>query len=142
LCLRLARRIVRDPYGAEDVAQEALLRAWRHRASLRDAVSLEAWLARIVRNEAARRFRKQEPEPVEVLDTAIEDHELATLGLRLDIQAALGRLDDLDQRLLRLRYERDMTQAAIAKSLGLPEGTVKVRLHRARDKMYRAIKDE
>ena len=40
--------------------------------------------------------------------------------------------------LLRLRYNEDLTQAAIARRLGIPEGTVKVRLHRVRAKLRRA----
>jgi len=44
-------------------------------------------------------------------------------------------LSDRDRRLLRMKYEEDLTQAAIAHRLGIPEGTVKVRLHRARNKL-------
>ena len=51
---------------------------------------------------------------------------------RADLQAALGRLSERERRLLEMRYEEDLTQAAIAARLGIPEGTVKVRLHRAR----------
>jgi RNA polymerase sigma-70 factor (ECF subfamily) len=56
---------------------------------------------------------------------------------RADVQAALRRLSRRDRELLALRYGEDLTQAAIAVRLGIPEGTVKVRLHRARDKLRR-----
>jgi RNA polymerase sigma-70 factor (ECF subfamily) len=55
-----------------------------------------------------------------------------------DLQAALRRLSVRDRRLLAMRYVEDLTQAAIARRLGIPEGTVKVRLHRARNKLRRA----
>jgi RNA polymerase sigma-70 factor (ECF subfamily) len=55
-----------------------------------------------------------------------------------DLQAALRRLSERDRRLLAMRYVEDLTQAAIASRLGIPEGTVKVRLHRARNKLRRA----
>lgn len=55
-----------------------------------------------------------------------------------DLQAALRRLSERDRRLLAMRYVEDLTQAAIARRLGIPEGTVKVRLHRARNKLRRA----
>lgn len=55
-----------------------------------------------------------------------------------DLQAALRRLSQPDRRLLAMRYVEDLTQAAIASRLGIPEGTVKVRLHRARNKLRRA----
>lgn len=57
---------------------------------------------------------------------------------RADLHAALRRLSDRDRRLLALRYEEDLTQAAIATRLGIPEGTVKVRLHRARNRLRQA----
>jgi RNA polymerase sigma-70 factor (ECF subfamily) len=55
-----------------------------------------------------------------------------------DLQAALQRLSERDRKLLAMRYVEDLTQAAIARRLGIPEGTVKVRLHRARKKLRRA----
>ncbi len=54
---------------------------------------------------------------------------------RADLHAALQRLSDRDRQLLELRYTEDLTQSAIAQRLGIPEGTVKVRLHRARNKL-------
>lgn len=143
ICLRLARQVTDDSYAAEDVAQEALLRAWRYRHNLRQSDRREQWLARIVRNEAARRRQKRRPEPVDEIEaSAAEDPELASAGVRLDVQLALEQLDKADRLLLRLRYEEDLTQPAIAELLGLPEGTVKVRLHRARAKLHQAVKDE
>lgn len=116
-----------------------MLRAWRHRASLRDRTQLSAWLARIVRNEAVRIRSRTLPEPVaEIEDLAgvAEDHALID---RLDLHAALSRLSPADKQLVCLRYLDDLTQPAIARTLGLPEGTVKVRLHRARAKLHRAL---
>lgn len=59
---------------------------------------------------------------------------LATVELA-DLHAALEALSERDRELLEMRYEEDLTQAAIASRLGIPEGTVKVRLHRARAKL-------
>ena len=56
---------------------------------------------------------------------------LATVE-RADLQAALERLSRARAGLLAMRYEEDLTQPAIAARLGIPEGTVKVQLHRAR----------
>jgi RNA polymerase sigma-70 factor, ECF subfamily len=52
-----------------------------------------------------------------------------------DLHAALERLTERDRRLLEMKYREDLTQAMIARRLGIPEGTVKVRLHRARNKL-------
>ncbi|HEV2726999.1 MAG TPA: sigma-70 family RNA polymerase sigma factor, partial [Solirubrobacterales bacterium] len=52
-----------------------------------------------------------------------------------DIHAALRLLSERDRKLLEMKYEEDLTQAMIARRLGIPEGTVKVRLHRARNRL-------
>jgi RNA polymerase sigma-70 factor (ECF subfamily) len=70
-------------------------------------------------------------------DGGEEDEEVVATVERADLHAALGQLNERDRQLLELRYGEDLTQAAIARRLGLPEGTVKVRLHRARDKLRR-----
>lgn len=141
VCLRLAYRYARSPSEAEDIAQDALLRAWRRRSTLRDSERRRQWLATIVRNEAFRQHARLRPDPVATLELehgADDDRVLATVE-RADLHAALDRLNERERMLLRLRYEEDLTQAAIARRLGLPEGTVKVRLHRARAKLRRAI---
>ena len=56
-----------------------------------------------------------------------------------DLRGAVEQLDRRDRVLLHLRYEEDMTHAAIAEFLEIPEGTAKVRLHRAHDKLRRAF---
>jgi RNA polymerase sigma-70 factor (ECF subfamily) len=68
----------------------------------------------------------------DVAEPAEPDEAVEGLPERLDLSATLSGLDPLDRRLLALRYGADMTQPKIAELLGMPEGTVKVRLHRAR----------
>ena len=80
------------------------------------------------------------PDPtstIELLEGAEDEQVVATVE-SADLQAALADLSDRDRELLELRYEEDLTQKMIALRLGIPEGTVKVRLHRARDKLRRA----
>jgi len=69
---------------------------------------------------------------------AAEDEAVLSAAERVDIHRALEQLDPAERLLIRLRYEDDLTQAAIARLLKLPEGTVKVRLHRTRTKLRRA----
>lgn len=139
-CRRLARR-----YGArcdaEDIAQEALIRAWRFRGAIERDERLDAWLATIVRNEAARQRSRPLPEPVPEIDQrgALEDERLTAIAASADLAYAIGRLDPDERLLIELRYTRDLTQPAIARALELPEGTVKVRLHRARSKLREAL---
>ncbi|MBS1861998.1 MAG: sigma-70 family RNA polymerase sigma factor [Actinobacteria bacterium] len=136
----MAYRYASNPSEAEDIAQEALLRAWRRRSTLRDRGSRKQWLATIVRNEAFRHYSRPRPDPtdeVEQIESGEEELVVSTVD-RADMQAALEHLSERERVLLALRYEEDMTQPAIARRLGIPEGTVKVQLHRARKKLRRA----
>ena len=137
----MAYRYASNPSEAEDIAQDALLRAWRRRSTLRDGDRRNQWLATIVRNEAFRQHARVRPDPIATIESheGAEDEQVVATVERADLHAALGRLSDKDRQLLLLRYDEDLTQAAIASRLGIPEGTVKVRLHRARDKLRRAF---
>jgi RNA polymerase sigma-70 factor (ECF subfamily) len=140
VCLRLAYRYASNASEAEDIAQDALLRAWRRRSTLREADRRFQWLATIVRNEAFRQHARVRPDPTDKIERhegAEDEHVVATVE-RADLHAALKRLSERDRLLLEMRYQEDLTQAAIAQKLGIPEGTVKVRLHRARNKLRRA----
>jgi RNA polymerase sigma-70 factor (ECF subfamily) len=142
ICVRVARRYA-PGHDAEDIAQEALVRAWRHRAKLRDRNGLAQWLATIVRREAARERARQRPAPPAEISTAeaLGNEDAALLATRIEINDAIARLEVPDRLLIALRYERDLTQPAIAELLNMPEGTVKVRLHRAREKLRRALSE-
>ncbi len=136
----MAYRYASNPSEAEDIAQDALLRAWRRRSTLREADRRNQWLATIVRNEAFRQHARVRPDPTAMIETyeGVEDERVLAAVDRADLHAALKLLNDRDRQLLELRYTEDLTQEAIARRLGIPEGTVKVRLHRARDKLRRA----
>ncbi|HKG35854.1 MAG TPA: sigma-70 family RNA polymerase sigma factor [Solirubrobacterales bacterium] len=140
-CLRSARRYAHRAAEVEDVAQEAALRAWRRRSSLRDSGKRHQWLDQITRNEALRLAGRDRsvlvPEPEGW--AGVEDQGIKDLVDRADIDRALSALNLRERRLIELRYGADLTQPAIAARLGMPEGTIKVGLHRARAKLRRAL---
>lgn len=122
------------------MAQNALMRAWRHRDKLREANRQAEWISKIARNEAIREAQRRIPDPVEIQDQeGEEDLRIDSLVESSPTWGVLDGLNDDDQQLLRLRYEADMTQSAIADQLGIPEGTVKVRLYRAREKVKQRL---
>jgi RNA polymerase sigma-70 factor, ECF subfamily len=140
-CLRFAFRYAKNRTEAEDIAQDSVVRAWRKRDKLRNSEARKSWLGTIVRNEALREFARKRPAPsdtIEVAHGSDDERVLATVE-RADLHAALDRLNQRDRQLVRLRYDEDMTQEAIAHRLGIPLGTVKVRLHRVRAKLRREI---
>lgn len=128
---------------AEEAVQEALVRAWLGRDGCRSPEAPLPWLLEITRNEARRLARREALRlSLELLDSpASEDEELAGTAARVTVEQALGALADRDRRILRLRYGDDLTQVEVARRLGIPEGTVKVRLHRARRRL-RGLLDE
>lgn len=137
----MAYRYTSNPSEAEDIAQDALLRAWRRRSTLRDEARRNEWLGTIVRNEAYRSYSRTRPDPVDTIEAkeGAEDDRIVSTVERADLHAVLARLDERDRQLIQLRYDEDLTQEAIARRLSIPTGTVKVRLHRLRDKLRREM---
>lgn len=145
---REARRYLLAAHDVDDAVQEALMRAWRRRASCRGEDRLP-WMRQIARNEALRLLdRRRTRSERELLDddtylSNVRDEaaEEATEDLlrRLQVGAVIGRLSVDDRRLLALRYAKDLSQPEVARMLGIPEGTVKVRLHRLRGRLRKEL---
>lgn len=141
-CLREAQRVLRDPLAAEDAVQEAMMRAWRQRDSCQRPESPLGWMVQITRNEALRRLGRDRLRAENEL--ASEDHPgvhspLDTRLEVLDLRRALADITEEERALLTLRYGADLTQPDIADLLDVPEGTVKVRLFRARKRIRQAM---
>lgn len=140
-CLREARRYLFSRADAEEAVQEALLRAWSGRSKCRQPEKPLGWLLQITRNESlrvlARRKRQPTTSPLEEDQgqAACADAAIDEVLVRVDVRSALMELGQEDRRLVQLRYEEGLTQPRCAEILGLPEGTVKVRLHRIRRKL-------
>jgi RNA polymerase sigma-70 factor (ECF subfamily) len=142
-----ALRVLGDPYTADEAAQEAMTRAWRQRHRCRTPGTPAAWVAQIARNEALR-VRAGEKKQYDVATLAAQFHLGAetpaedTLISKLTVQQVLSGLTLEERRLIDLRYKDDLAQPAIAKLLGVPEGTVKIRLHRLRKRLRKVITEE
>jgi len=144
---RIARGIVRNDADAEEVVQEAYVRAFMHLGDFRGDSSLATWLSRITINEALGRLRRKRSRPeVQVeeprLDaqiipfpqTAIDDPE-KTMAQRQILQLVEQATDNLPEnfRLVFItRVIEGMSVEETSEILGIPPETVKTRLHRAR----------
>ncbi|MDQ4049842.1 MAG: sigma-70 family RNA polymerase sigma factor [Actinomycetota bacterium] len=138
--------MLRDPDDAEDAAQEALARAWRKRHTCRTPGTPVPWLLQITRNEAFRLMGRRRDEP-DAETAAYAEEPMVDLGAedlaaRVDVRRAISRLDTEDRVLLHLRYGEDLKQNSIADLLDTPEGTIKVRLYRVRERLRVDLKDE
>jgi RNA polymerase sigma factor (sigma-70 family) len=145
----LARTIVHDSSTAEDVAQEAFVRAWRYAGSY-DARrgSVLTWLLTIVRNVAVDRLRLRQPEPLdpELLASKLQLHqgrdegdEQSAVAEREQLRQALAVLPSEQRRALLLAAYFGRTAAEVAELEAIPLGTAKTRIrtamHRLRDWM-------
>jgi RNA polymerase sigma-70 factor (ECF subfamily) len=141
-CFSQALRVVGCPDVADEAAQEAIVRAWRHQGSCRRPEAPLGWLRRIAHNEAVRVACRRPnevlvDEPLASRDGRSDDAD--AVEKRLLFSAILGTLSKADQELALLRYYEDLTCAKLAEHLGLSEATVKVRLHRLRRRLRQRL---
>jgi len=135
---RYAAWLSRDKAIAEDVVQEALLRAWKSLDALRDAGAAKQWLLTIVRRENARYFERKRLETIDIDNlTASQAALLAEQPDEKldDMRQAIFELDDDYREPLVLQVLMGYSTNEIAEQMGLKQGAVLTRLHRARGKL-------
>jgi RNA polymerase sigma-70 factor, ECF subfamily len=143
-CYRIAWSILQNEADAADATQEAFVSAWRTLPRLREVAAFDGWLNRIVANASytvlRRRKRMREVRPAEITDDpggdveAPPDHVTESdLYVERDaVRRAFDRLRPAERQILVLHHVDGRPVAEIARSLGVPAGTVKSRLHTAR----------
>ncbi len=140
--LRVAVAILRDERLAEEAVHDAFVRALRHRRGFDERGSLEAWLWRIVVNEARRRRsveRRAPLAPLPLLDSA--SASVTANGHRESgaVEAIVATLPERQRLALFLRYYADLDYDAIATALGVKPGTVAATLHAAHAALRRQL---
>jgi RNA polymerase sigma-70 factor, ECF subfamily len=155
---RVARGVLHDDAEAEDVVQEAYVRAFTHLDGFRGEAKLSTWLTRIVLNEALGRLRRrrltvglkdidaisdQGEARVIYLPSARQDsnpeHAAARAGVRRLLERAVDQLPDHFRVVFMLRDIEEMSVEETASHLGLRPETVETRLHRARRLLREAL---
>jgi RNA polymerase sigma-70 factor (ECF subfamily) len=135
---RYAAWLSRDPAIAEDVVQEAMLRAWKSLDALREDSAAKQWLLTIVRRENARHFERKRLETVDIDElTSAQSAMLAESDdSQMDeIRAAIFRLEDEYREPLVLQVLMGYSTSEIAEQMEIRQGAVLTRLHRARNKL-------
>jgi RNA polymerase sigma-70 factor (ECF subfamily) len=133
----LAYRFCRDHHRAEEMAQEAFLKAYRGLSSWSGTTLFSRWLFALAANHYRSRMRKFEPESVEWEDGAAASQsspeaDAERREVELSVHQAVARLPPKYRDIVILYYFHSSDLLEAAASLGLREGTAKARLHRAR----------
>lgn len=135
----LAYRLVGDPIEAEDVVQESYLRIFRGLGGFRGEARFETWMHRIVTNTAFNQMRRRGRFGIvteeEKLDRPVPDRSEELATQRDELERALARLPEGQRVVLVLKDVYDLSCREIGEEVGIEEGAVKVRLHRARKRL-------
>ena len=147
---RVARSIVREDDEAQDVMQDAYVRAYEHLGQFAGASTFATWLTRIAVHEALARVRRKKRTASLEDEVGDEDERMATHDrnaeqrtldgeLRPLLEDAIDALPPAFRAVFVMRTVEEMSTAEVAHSLSIPEDTVKTRLHRARGLLQKAI---
>ena len=146
----LAYRMLGSAEDAEDASQEIFLRAYTRLASFDRTRRFSTWLLSIGSNYCIDRLRRRRFAWLTLDDAAYAlpsaepgpERSALTSEQRATVQRALQRLPDNYRIVTVLRYWNDLSYEEIAKVTGLPESTIKTRLHRARHMLAEALGPE
>jgi len=139
-----ATRMLRDRAEAQDVAQDALVKLWQHREAV-DEAGARLWLMRTAHNLCIDRLRKRKvrseiADGDDVMDMQPDEKpgpetRAGATEIGAGIETALAELCELDRAVLLMREVHELPYEEIATVLGMPVGTMKARLHRARERL-------
>ncbi len=134
---RVAFAILQNDDACKDALQDAALKAWEKRATLREARYFRTWITRILINACydARRKRGRTVSIEEIPEPAVQPPDPA-------LAIALGSLPEKLRLPLTLCYSEGMTYAQIASALHLPLPTVRGRIHRAKEALRKELDAE
>lgn len=152
----LCYRMLGNRHEAEDIAQEAFIRAYVNINSFNINLKFSTWLYRIATNLCIDRIRKKKPDyflDAEVAgtdgltmysqipsDTPLPEKELESLELQDTIQKEILKLPEKYRSAIVLKYVEELSLNEISEILDLPLGTVKTRIHRGREALRHQLR--
>jgi RNA polymerase sigma-70 factor, ECF subfamily len=154
--LRLTQRILRNREDAEDAVQTAFLDALRHLGDFQGRSRFSSWLTRIAMNAAFMRLRaarrrtetsidqmaeREAPVSFHLVETRLNpEQQCSAKEDRILLGKAIDRLEPVYAEVLHMHHLQDLSAKEAARILGVPVGTVKARLHRARSRLARHMR--
>lgn len=147
----IALKIVENKPEAEEVAQDGFIKAFQHLKKFNREAKFSTWLYRIVFNTAIS-YKRKTKQPLQSIENSIleyterADHELEKDDKQIFIAQAMEKLSEADRLAVQLYYIKEYSLDEIAELSGQNINTLKVRLHRARqrlaDELKRILKHE
>lgn len=148
----LAWRMVRDRHEAEDIAQEAFLKAFAAIGRFDESQPFSHWMLKITSNLCINRIRKKKPAPIDIVPeteppgvraSAEPDHDrLEYRQLREGIEDELRKLPEAQRTAFVLFHQEELPYARISELTGRPVGTIKSDLHRARQQLIAGLRKQ
>lgn len=144
----LAYRLTGDAEDAQDLAQEALFKAYSALRTFRTGERFSPWVYKIATNLCISHLRRRRPqvaldEQSPFVDGSPSPEDVAEQKeLRETVQRAITALPEQYRAVILLRHQQDLPYSDIAQALGLPIGTVKTHLFRARDMLHKLLSKE
>ena len=137
LMYRVSRSYMGNDQDAADAVQDALTKAWEKRSHLRDPGQFRSWFMRILTNQCKDALRKRRRMSFYPLEEGTVPVEMQPT--RLPVIEAMEALTPEQRTPMLLHYVDGYPVAEIARSLGIPEGTVKTRMRSARKRLSQAL---
>jgi len=142
----IASRMLRNREEAEEVAQDAFLKAYKSLKSFKKKSKFSTWLYKIVYNLCVSKLRKKKPDIFSIDEHEEQSYELPDTTYRLEdleykdkknyLEKAIAQLNEEEQTIILLFYHEDMAVDEIAKIVNLTISNVKVKLYRGRKRLY------
>jgi RNA polymerase sigma-70 factor, ECF subfamily len=142
----VAYRFMRDPAGAEDMSQEAFIKAFRLLKGFRGDCSFSTWMYRVTCSvcltELSRRKKRGEVtlQPKHIGQAAVQPDE--NFDMPEHIRRCVGMLPDRYATIMSLYYLQGISYDEIARAMSIPMGTLKTWMHRARKQLKKIVKQE
>ena len=146
LFFRLAFGVLRDAAAAEDVCQQAMLKAWERRSEVRQADAMRGWIARIVLNESLLVHRRREIERRALAchangSRSEKGHAPEHLAIRESVLAAMEQLPETTRLVVAMRLMQGLSGNEVKDLLGCSAAEVSRQLHRGMEILRQSLAD-